>query len=101
MAEIVEKNVAVDGAVVNEGERSSSVFSGPRDAGGSLGLGQRCSTGRKREVDTDLGGEAGVAKLDNCILSHGVSFLRGIWRPDHRQDTPPSSHHQLSSIAPR
>ncbi len=33
-----------------------------------------------------------LANLDNCILSHGISLLRGNWRLDHRQDTPLSSH---------
>ena len=51
MTDTVEKNVAVDGAVVNEGERSSSTFSMAHGTPvGPLGPGQRWSAGRKREV---------------------------------------------------
>lgn len=46
-----EKDVAVDGPVVNEGERSSSTFSPGRGTPvGPLGPGQRWSVARKREV---------------------------------------------------
>ncbi len=51
MTDTIEKNVAVDGAVVNEGERSSSTFSMAHGTPvGPLGPGQRWSAGRKREV---------------------------------------------------
>ncbi len=51
MNEIFEKDVAVDGPVVNEGERSSSTFStGRGPLVGPLGPGQRWSVGRKREI---------------------------------------------------
>jgi hypothetical protein len=51
MTDTIEKNVAVDGAVGNEGERSSSAFSMAHGTPvGSLGPGQRWSAGRKREV---------------------------------------------------
>ncbi|MCP5117557.1 MAG: IS3 family transposase [bacterium] len=47
----MEKDVAVEGAVVNEGERSSSPFSMAHGTPvGPLGPGQRWSAGRKREV---------------------------------------------------
>jgi hypothetical protein len=48
MTDIVEKNVAVDGAVGNAGERSSSAFSIAH--GTPVGPLQRWSAGRKREV---------------------------------------------------
>ncbi len=51
MTDTVEKNVAVDGAVVNEGEHSSSTFSMAHGTPvGPVGPGQRWSAGRKREV---------------------------------------------------
>lgn len=51
MTDNFEKNVAVDGPVVNEGERSSSAFSpGQGTLAGSLGPGQRWTVARKREV---------------------------------------------------
>ena len=51
MTENLEKTVAVDGPVVNEGERSSSTFSpGQVSLAGPLGPGQRWSVARKREV---------------------------------------------------
>ena len=51
MTDDFEKKVAVDGAVVNEGERSSSAFSMAHGTPvGPLGPGQRWSAGRKREV---------------------------------------------------
>ena len=51
MNEAFEKDVAVDGQVVNEGERTSSTFStgqGPRI--GSLERGRRWTAGRKQGV---------------------------------------------------
>ncbi len=51
MTDNFEKNVAVDGPVVNEGERSSSTFStGLGTPVGPLAPGQRWSVARKREV---------------------------------------------------
>ena len=51
MTDIIENNVAVDGAVGNEDERRSSAFSmAPGTPVGPLGPGQRWSAGRKREV---------------------------------------------------
>ena len=51
MTDTVEKKDAVDGAVVNEGEGSSSTFSMAHGTPvGPLGPGQRWSAGRKREV---------------------------------------------------
>ncbi len=51
MNEIFEKDVAVDGPVVNEGERSSSTFStGQGPLVGSLERGQRWTVNRKWEA---------------------------------------------------
>lgn len=51
MTDDFEKNVAVDGPVVNEGERSSSTFSPGRvSPAGPLGPGQRWTVTRKRDV---------------------------------------------------
>lgn len=51
MNEIFEKDVAVDGPVVNEGERSSSPFSmGQGPQVGSLERGQRWTVRRKQEA---------------------------------------------------
>lgn len=51
MTDNFEKKVAVDGAVVNEGERGSSTFSTAQATPvGPLGPGQRWSVARKREV---------------------------------------------------
>ena len=51
MTDNFEKKVAVDGAVVNEGELGSSTFSpGQVSPAGPLGLGQRWTVTRKREV---------------------------------------------------
>lgn len=51
MTDTIEKDVVVDGAVGNEGERSSSTFSMAHGTPvGPLGPGQRWSAGRKREV---------------------------------------------------
>lgn len=51
MNEIFEKDVAVDGPVVNEGERSSSTFSnGQGPLVGSLERGQRWTVRRKQEA---------------------------------------------------
>jgi len=51
MNEILEKDVAVDGPVVNEGERSSSTFStGQGPLVGSLERGQRWTVRRKQEA---------------------------------------------------
>ncbi len=51
MTDKFEKNVAVDGPVVNEGERGSSTFSpGPGTPVGPLEVGQRWTVARKREA---------------------------------------------------
>ena len=51
MTDNFEKNVAVDGPVVNEGERSSSTFSPGRGMPvGPLEAGQRWTVARKREA---------------------------------------------------
>ena len=51
MIDNFEKKVAVDGSVVNEGEFGSSTFSpGQAVPAGPLGLGQRWTVARKREV---------------------------------------------------
>ncbi len=51
MTDAFEKDVAVDGAVGDEGERGSSAFSMAHGTPvGPLGPGQRWSAGRKREV---------------------------------------------------
>jgi hypothetical protein len=51
MTDDFEKTVAVDGPVVNEGELGSSTFSpGQVSPAGPLGLGQRWTVMRKREV---------------------------------------------------
>ena len=51
MTDNFEKNVAVDGPVVNAGELGSSTFSpGQALSAGPLGLGQRWTVARKREV---------------------------------------------------
>ncbi len=51
MADNFEKKVAVDGSVVNEGELGSSTFSpGQVSPTGPLGVGQRWTVTRKREV---------------------------------------------------
>ena len=38
-----------------------------------------------------------LAKRNNCIFLHGVSFLLGNRRLRHRQDTPPS-HHNVTNF---
>ena len=51
MTDNFENKVAVDGPVVNEGELGSSTFSpGQALPAGPLGLGQRWTVTRKREV---------------------------------------------------
>ena len=51
MTDNFEKKVAVDGPVVNAGELGSSTFSpGQALPAGPLGLGQRWTVARKREV---------------------------------------------------
>ncbi len=51
MTDNFERNVAVDGPVVNEGERSSSSFTtGQGTPGGALEAGQRWTVARKREA---------------------------------------------------
>ena len=39
-----------------------------------------------------------MGKRNNRIFVHGVSFLLGNWRLDHRQDTPPS-HYAITGFS--
>ena len=71
MTDNFENKVAVDGPVVNEGELGSSTFSpGQVSPAGPLGLGQRWTVTRKREV-----------ALGFCVASRW-NFCRGSWRGD-------------------
>jgi len=70
MNEIFEPDVAVDGPVVNEGERSSSTVStgqGPRV--GSLERGQRWTVRRKHEAVLRLLGGAPVELLASRYIA--------------------------------
>ena len=79
MTDNFEKKVAVDGPVVNAGELGSSTFSpGQALPAGPLGLGQRWTVARKREVvlrllcnapgslDTSLSHAAGLIEIAAC-----------------------------------
>ena len=67
MTDNFEKKVAVDGPVVNAGELGSSTFSpGQALPAGALGLGQRWTVARKREV------------LGFCVTSR-CNFCRASW----------------------
>ena len=68
MTDNFEKNVAVDGPVVNAGELGSSTFSpGQALPAGPLGLGQRWTVARKREVVRGF-----------CVTSR-CNFCRASW----------------------
>ena len=68
MTDNFEKKVAVDGPVVNAGELGSSTFSpGQALPAGPLGLGQRWTVARKREV-----------VLRFCVTSR-CNFCRASW----------------------
>ena len=72
MTDNFENKVAVDGPVVNEGELGSSTFSpGQVSPAGPLGLGQRWTVTRKREVALRLLRGEPVE-----LLSHGCPVNR-------------------------
>ena len=66
MTDNFEKKVAVDGPVVNAGELSSTFSPGQALPAGPLGLGQRWTVARKREVvlsrQKSSGSSSGVRK---------------------------------------
>ena len=76
MTDNFEKKVAVDGPVVNAGELGSSTFSpGQALPAGPLGLGQRWTVARKREVVLrllrDAGSYAGLIVVDRLACQPG------------------------------
>ena len=73
MTDNFEKKVAVDGPVVNAGELGSSTFSpGQALPAGPLGLGQRWTVARKREVVLRLLRDDPVqAELDSAMKRIG------------------------------
>ena len=74
MTDNFEKKVAVDGPVVNAGELGSSTFSpGQALPAGPLGLGQRWTVARKREVVLRLLRDAPVQLLSRQL---GVEIFR-------------------------
>ena len=74
MADNFEKKVAVDGPVVNAGELGSSTFSpGQALPAGPLGLGQRWTVARKREVVLRLLRDEPVQLLSRQL---GVEIFR-------------------------
>ena len=86
MTDNFEKKVAVDGPVVNAGELGSSTFSpGQALPAGPLGLGQRWTVARKREVvlqpiSMGLAGlygstAAGAARGLALRMDHGSQYL--------------------------
>ncbi len=79
MNEIIENDVAVDGPVVNEGERSSSTFSmGQGPQVGSLEPGQRWTVRRKQEAVLRLLRGESVELLSRAL---GVEVYRlEAWR---------------------
>lgn len=79
MIDNFEKKVAVDGPGVNEGERGSSAFSPGRGMPvGPLGVGQRWSVARKREVALRLLRGEPVELLSRAL---GVEMFRiEAWR---------------------
>ena len=75
MTDNFENKVAVDGPVVNEGELGSSTFSpGQVSPAGPLGLGQRWTVTRKREVALRLLRGEPVELLSRQL---GVEIFRG------------------------
>ena len=80
MTDDFEKKVAVDGPVVNAGELGSSTFSpGQALPAGPLGLGQRWTVARKREVVLRLLRDEPVQLLSRQL---GVEIFRlEQWRP--------------------
>ena len=86
MTDNFEKKVAVDGSVVNEGEFGSSTFSpGQALPAGPLGLGQRWTVARKREVVLRLLRGEPVELLSRQL---GVEILpaRAVARKGDRRD---------------
>ena len=74
MTDNFEKKVAVDGPVVNAGELGSSTFSpGQALPAGPLGLGQRWTVARKREVVLRLLRDEPVQLLSHQL---GVEIFR-------------------------
>ena len=74
MTDNFEKKVAVDGPVVNAGELGSSTFSpGQALPAGALGLGQRWTVARKREVVLRLLRDEPVQLLSRQL---GVEIFR-------------------------
>ena len=74
MTDNFEKKVAVDGPVVNAGELGSSTFSpGQAWPAGPLGLGQRWTVARKREVVLQLLRDEPVQLLSRQL---GVEIFR-------------------------
>ena len=85
MTDNFEKKVAVDGPVVNAGELGSSTFSpGQALPAGPLGLGQRWTVARKREVVLRLLRDEPVQLLSRQL---GVEIFRlEQWRESDRRD---------------
>ena len=90
MTDNFENKVAVDGPVVNEGELGSSTFPpGQVSPAGPLGLGQRWTVTRKREVALRLlrGERSGRRVLRPGWSTHGrigelimqVEYCRAPW----------------------
>ena len=79
MTDNFENKVAVDGPVVNEGELGSSTFSpGQVSPAGPLGLGQRWTVTRKREVALRLLRGEPVELLSRQLalrMDHGSQYL--------------------------
>ena len=91
MTDNFEKKVAVDGPVVNAGELGSSTFSpGQALPAGPLGLGQRWTVARKREVVLRLLRDEPVQLLSRQL---GVEIFRlEQWRERSAGSTPRSSN---------
>ena len=78
MTDNFEKKVAVAGPVVNAGELGSSTFSpGQALPAGPLGLGQRWTVARKREVVLRLLRDAPVQLLSRQL---GVEIIANLFR---------------------
>ena len=109
MTDNFENKVAVDGPLVNEGELGSSTFSpGQVSPAGPLGLGQRWTVTRKREVAlrlllasftslhlesqiTPLGNPLRFRQFRNCSrprsLTQGLSQFPSVLAPRDRSIT--------------
>ena len=85
MTDNFENKVAVDGPVVNEGELGSSTFSpGQALPAGPLGLGQRWTVARKREVVLRLLRDEPVQLLSRLCLPFISSGVHQERRPVRR-----------------